>query len=81
MLPEDGPPVVELGSVAEPNQFAAALWNHGPPMLARIREASLRWPSFTEEEMRDLTLYLRKVYEKRAGSEESGEGPEALRVQ
>jgi mono/diheme cytochrome c family protein len=62
--PDGGPALVELGSVVDPNEFAAAVWNHGPAMIKRLEQKDLSWPTCTEEEMRDITAYLRAAYRK-----------------
>ncbi len=36
----------------------AALWGHGPAMLAEIRTRKLAWPRFRASEMADLVAYL-----------------------
>ncbi len=38
--------------------MVAALWKHGPAVLAQMRQKSIRWPRFNATEMADLTAYL-----------------------
>ncbi len=39
-------------------EMAAALWNHGPPMWAKMKELGVRFPKLTDREMSDLLAYL-----------------------
>jgi len=59
--PRGGPPLGELGSVGEPNRFAAALWNHGASLVEGDDQADLCRSTFSEGEMRDLTFFLRTL--------------------
>lgn len=43
---------------ASPLSFAAALWNHGPVMLASMQQRNLPWPRFRAGEMSDLMEFL-----------------------
>jgi len=38
--------------------MVAALWEHGPRMLAEMERRKLAWPRFTAEQMSDLIAYL-----------------------
>jgi cytochrome c2 len=38
--------------------FAAAVWRHGPAMLARIEQRGDRWPSLTDRAVSDLIAFL-----------------------
>lgn len=39
-------------------EMAAALWNHGPPMWAKMAELHIQFPRLTDAEMADLIAYL-----------------------
>jgi mono/diheme cytochrome c family protein len=43
---------------ASPIAVAAELWNHGPLMLARMREHHVAWPRFRAGEVADLLEFL-----------------------
>jgi hypothetical protein len=45
--------------------MVAALWKHGPAMLARMRRERIAWPHFNGPDMADLTAYLHGVEFKR----------------
>ncbi len=38
--------------------LAAALWDHGPQMMAATQEAGLDWPELTSDQIVDLAAYL-----------------------
>jgi cytochrome c2 len=38
--------------------MVAALWKHGPAMLASMRQRNIAWPRFTGTEMADISAYL-----------------------
>jgi cytochrome c2 len=38
--------------------MVAALWKHGPAMLASMRQRRIPWPRFTGTEMADISAYL-----------------------
>jgi cytochrome c2 len=40
----------------------AALWHHGPQMLARMKQAGIGWPEFKNaQEMEDVIAFLNSV--------------------
>lgn len=39
-------------------EMAAALWNHGPPMWAKMKERGIAVPKLSDAEMADLLAYL-----------------------
>jgi mono/diheme cytochrome c family protein len=39
-------------------EMAAALWNHGPPMWAKMKERGMTVPKLSDAEMADLVAYL-----------------------
>ncbi len=45
--------------------MVAALWEHGPNMMNRLRQEKMSWPSFQGSEMADLTAYLHGLEFKR----------------
>jgi cytochrome c551/c552 len=66
----------DLTRVARPRTFydlAAALWNHAPQMVARMRREGVARPSLTPQESGDLAAYLFTLsYFDRAGNPETG---------
>ena len=38
--------------------MVSVLWQHGPAMLARMKDEKLAWPRFSGPEMADLIAYL-----------------------
>ena len=41
--------------------MVAALWDHGPQMLASMKAKKLAWPRFTAQEMSDVIAYLNSL--------------------
>ncbi|MEO8591797.1 MAG: c-type cytochrome [Candidatus Solibacter sp.] len=41
--------------------MVAALWDHGPTMLASMKAKNLAWPRFTPQEMADVIAYLNSL--------------------
>ncbi|MBI2554870.1 MAG: c-type cytochrome [Candidatus Rokubacteria bacterium] len=39
-------------------RFVALMWNHGPPMWARMKERGIQVPRLTGQEMADIVAYL-----------------------
>jgi hypothetical protein len=39
----------------------AAMWNHASSMEEKMREKSITWPVFTEQEMGHLVAYLESI--------------------
>lgn len=54
-----GPPLDRIPRGASPLRIAAALWNHGPAMIAAIEEAGLEVPVFEGSEIIDLFAFVR----------------------
>ncbi len=48
-----------LREYVSPLFMAQAMWNHGPEMARKMQELQLDWPTFANEEIIDLTNYLR----------------------
>lgn len=40
--------------------IVAALWRHGPAMLAQMQQRHLAWPRFNEKEMADIIAYVNR---------------------
>ena len=57
--PRIGPDLAKSDAVRSPIRWVAAIWNHGPRMQERMREAQLAWPRFEDDEMRDLVEYAK----------------------
>jgi mono/diheme cytochrome c family protein len=53
-----GPNLDILAQFVSPLEVAADMWNHGPAMAEQMRARSLRRPTFTGGELRDLAAYL-----------------------
>lgn len=56
-----GPDLSESQAVLTPLGLATAMWNHAPAMYDRIQSAAAGWPRFEDNEMRDLSVYLRTL--------------------
>src|SRR5205807_526131 len=41
--------------------MVSALWDHGPQMLAMMKQRNLPWPRFTAAQMSDLIAYLNSL--------------------
>lgn len=53
-----GPNLDFIKAFGSPIFVAAALWNHGPAMMKRMRERGIERPAFTASELRDLVAFL-----------------------
>jgi cytochrome c2 len=49
----------KLSVRVSPLFMAQAMWNHGPDMEKKMRKLNIKWPKFENEEIVDLTNYLR----------------------
>lgn len=58
-----GPSLDRLQVYASPVAIAQRMWNHGPQMLETMRQLSIEVPTFTGDELGDLTAYLRATGE------------------
>jgi mono/diheme cytochrome c family protein len=67
-----GPDLVELGVRRSPMDFAAAIWNKAPAMLAAMQQRGITVPSLRPEEMADLVAYLYSVRYFASGSISNG---------
>lgn len=53
-----GAPALPAAEGASSSSLIAALWGHGPAMLAEMRRRNLAWPRFRANEMADLVAFL-----------------------
>lgn len=53
-----GPDFERAKELDQPVTVVAAMWNHASGMAEKMREKSLTWPAFTEQEMGDVVAYL-----------------------
>ncbi len=56
---EVGPRLDRISSYVSPLFMAQALWNHGPEMKERMAARHVGWPKFEDDEIVDLTNYVR----------------------
>lgn len=56
-----GPPLTFLEQSGSPIFVAAAMWNHGPAMLEKMRAKGIERPTFQESELLDLMAYLQSA--------------------
>jgi cytochrome c1 len=56
-----GPDFERTKELDQPVTVVAAMWNHASGMEEKMRQKSIRWPVFTEQEMGDLVAYLQSV--------------------
>lgn len=49
----------KLPEYVSPLFMARAMWNHGPEMEKKMKKLNIKWPKFEDEEIVDLTNYLR----------------------
>lgn len=56
-----GPDLSTSQAVTTPLALATAMWNHAPAMFDVAQSQSVEWPRFEENEMRDLSAYLRTL--------------------
>lgn len=56
-----GPGLDFVALVGSPFQVAAAMWNHGPAMRAKMDSLGIARPTFTAAELTDLIEYLRSA--------------------
>ena len=53
-----GPDFERAKELDQPVTVVAAMWNHASGMAEKMRQKSVTWPAFTEQEMGDLVAYL-----------------------
>lgn len=68
--PATGPDLSRADVVRTPLGLATAMWNHAPAMFDVAQSRQVEWPAFEGDEMRDLSAFLRHLYDTRAA--ESG---------
>lgn len=68
------PRLDRLSDYVSPLFMALAMWNHGPEMEKKMEELDIKWPKFTDEEIVDLTNYLR-ILRKDSAPEDDYEQP------
>jgi len=55
-------------------EVASLMWNHGPVMLEAMKQESIEWPRFGDNEMADLIAYLYFLgFEDKPGDKNKGE--------
>jgi hypothetical protein len=52
---------VDLGARKSPVEFAAAMWNKAPAMIAAMQQRGISVPTLRPEEMADVVAYLYSV--------------------
>ena len=67
-----GPDLVELGVRRSSIEFAAAIWNKAPAMMAAMRQRGITVPQLKPEDMADLVAYLYSVRYFASGSITNG---------
>ncbi len=70
-----GPDLSKSELVLTPLGLATAMWNHAPAMYDLIEMEAVEWPRFEGEEMRDLSVYLRKLATDTTSNAVSGGNP------
>ena len=63
-----GPSLDVVGQSGSPMNVAAAMWNHGPEMMAIMRAQGIERPDITASELRDLVAYLKAAAPKSTGA-------------
>lgn len=56
----EGPNLSKLQGKVSPIYMAKALWNHGPKMIAKMKEKNIEWQKLTGKELVDLMEYLNR---------------------
>jgi mono/diheme cytochrome c family protein len=56
-----GPDLSASQVVLTPFGLATAMWDHAPAMYDQIQAVDADWPRFEDDEMRDLSVYLRAL--------------------
>jgi cytochrome c2 len=55
---KEGPNLAKLKGIVSPIYMATALWNHGPKMIAIMKERNIKWRKITDKELIDLVAYF-----------------------
>jgi len=53
-----GPDLASRRAARRVSETLAALWNHGPPMWAKMKDLGIRFPRLSDRDMADLLAYL-----------------------
>jgi len=56
-----GPDFERSRELDQPVTIVSAMWNHASAMADKMREKSVTWPVFTEQDMGDLVAYLQTL--------------------
>ncbi len=67
-----GPDLVALGVRRSPIEFAAAIWNKAPAMMAAMQQRGISVPQLRPEEMADIVAYLYSVRYFAGGNTQQG---------
>lgn len=55
---KEGPNLASLKGRVSPIYMATALWNHGPQMIARMKEKNIKWQKITDKELINIMEYF-----------------------
>jgi len=55
---KEGPNLTKLQGTVSPIYMAAALWNHGPKMMGRMKEKNIKWRKITDKDLINLMAYF-----------------------
>jgi cytochrome c2 len=58
---QTAPPVSDWSALTDPIDWAQDLWNHSGPMLQEFRDRDVQFPTFSDQEMVDLLIYLQNL--------------------
>lgn len=56
-----GPPVAQWRATTDPIQWAQQMWNHTGGMTRQAKQAGIRWPRLTVQQMVDLMIYAQNL--------------------
>ena len=56
-----GPDFERSKELDQPVTIVSNMWNHASAMADKMREKSVTWPVFTEQEMGDIVTYLQTL--------------------
>jgi cytochrome c2 len=62
------PDLTQSAEMYSPITLTSAAWQHGPTMLARMKQQGISWPEFKNSEMRDLIAFLNSRLVHRIGN-------------
>jgi cytochrome c551/c552 len=58
---QTAPPVSDWPALTDPIEWAHDLWNHSGAMLQEFRDKDVQFPTFSDQEMVDLLIYLQNL--------------------